>query len=193
MAEFSLRKLSVLGVSVLSAALRGEPTGQPQSWRGDAVAVAKRDLRAGEVLDGEGGYTVWGKLMPAADSAARRALPIGLAHKVKVKRDLAEGATVSWDDVDFDASSLAAVSLSPWVRLGAELRVRGELVDDLHTDEDVGRTLDLLLGPALSLTRGPWSIDVLAGWQNLSLSIRLIQISSRILPVAHGMNTLGGN
>jgi predicted homoserine dehydrogenase-like protein len=64
-------------------------------------------LRAGEVLDGEGGYTVWGKLMPARDSRSRRALPIGLAHHVKLKRDVAQGATVSWDDVEADASSQA--------------------------------------------------------------------------------------
>src|SRR6185312_1349044 len=71
-----------LGMSVLSAALRGEPTGQAQTWCGDAVAVAKRALRAGETLDGEGGYTVWGKLVPAERSLAEGALPIGLAHKV---------------------------------------------------------------------------------------------------------------
>jgi predicted homoserine dehydrogenase-like protein len=96
-----------LGISVASAALRREATGAATGWRGDCVATAKRALRAGEVLDGEGGYTVWGRLMPAADSASKRALPIGLAHKVKLKRDLAEGATVSWDDVEFDASAEA--------------------------------------------------------------------------------------
>ena len=96
-----------LGISVASAALRREPTGSASGWRGDCVATAKRALAAGEMLDGEGGYTVWGRLMTAADSAARRALPIGLAHKVKLKRDIAEGATVSWDDVDYDASSQA--------------------------------------------------------------------------------------
>jgi predicted homoserine dehydrogenase-like protein len=63
-----------LGISVLSAALRGEPTGAPDGFRADAGAVAKRDLAAGEVLDGEGGATVWGRLMPAADSLARGAL-----------------------------------------------------------------------------------------------------------------------
>ena len=62
-----------LGISVLSAALRGEPTGQARGFRGDVVAVAKRDLRAGEMLDGEGGYTVWGKLMPAAAQPRRPA------------------------------------------------------------------------------------------------------------------------
>src|SRR4030088_1694568 len=93
-----------LNISVLSAALRGEPTGQPQGFRGDVASVAKRDLRAGEMLDGEGGYRVWGKLMPAAASLAAGALPIGLAHKVKLKNDLAHGAVVRWSDVEVDAT-----------------------------------------------------------------------------------------
>jgi predicted homoserine dehydrogenase-like protein len=96
-----------LGISVASVALRREPTGAPTGWRGDCVATAKRALRAGEMLDGEGGHTVWGKLMTARDSAAKKALPIGLAHKVKLKRDLPEGATVSWNDVDYDETSQA--------------------------------------------------------------------------------------
>jgi predicted homoserine dehydrogenase-like protein len=82
-------------------------TGAASGWRGDCVATAKRRLEAGEVLDGEGGYTVWGKLLPAADSAARRALPIGLAHRVKLRRALAEGELVSWDDVEYDAAAQA--------------------------------------------------------------------------------------
>jgi predicted homoserine dehydrogenase-like protein len=94
-----------LGISVASVALRKEATGCADAWRGDCVATAKRDLKAGEMLDGEGGYTVWGRLMAAADSSAMRALPIGLAHKVKLKRDLPAGTTVSWDDVEYDASS----------------------------------------------------------------------------------------
>ena len=94
-----------LNISILSAALRKEPTGQPQGFRGDVAAVAKRALRAGEMLDGEGGYTVWGKLMPAQTSLAARALPIGLAHHLKLTRDVAHGAVVSWDDVEVDASN----------------------------------------------------------------------------------------
>src|ERR1700676_1714012 len=93
-----------LNISVLSAALRKEPTGQPQGFRGDAVAVAKRDLRAGEMLDGEGGYTVWGRLMPAAESLRAGALPIGLAHKGNRKNDVAHGAVVRWSDVETDAN-----------------------------------------------------------------------------------------
>jgi predicted homoserine dehydrogenase-like protein len=85
---------------VLSAALRGESTGQPRGWNGDATTVAKRNLKAGEMLDGEGGYTVWGKLAPAALSLERGALPIGLAHGVRLVRDVAAGQTVRWSDVE---------------------------------------------------------------------------------------------
>jgi predicted homoserine dehydrogenase-like protein len=93
-----------LGISVLSAALRGEPTGQPHGFRGDAVAVAKRPLRAGQILDGEGGYTVWGKLIPAERSLAEDALPIGLAHKVELLRDVVGGGLVRWSDVKMPES-----------------------------------------------------------------------------------------
>jgi predicted homoserine dehydrogenase-like protein len=89
-----------LNISVLSAALRKEPTGQPQGFRGDVAAVAKRNLRAGEMLDGEGGYTVWGKLMSAAMSLQAGTLPIGLAHRVKLTSDVAHGAVVRWSDVE---------------------------------------------------------------------------------------------
>ena len=91
-----------LGISVLSAALRGEATGSATGFRGDVAAVAKRDLAAGEVLDGEGGFTVWGRLMPAADSLAAGALPIGLAHGVTLTRAVAEGSAVTYADVALD-------------------------------------------------------------------------------------------
>ena len=93
-----------LGISVASAALRGEPTGCAEAFRGDVVATAKFALKAGTMLDGEGGYTVWGKLMPAADSLAMGGLPIGLAHGVTLKRDVAEGELIAWEDVVFDAA-----------------------------------------------------------------------------------------
>jgi predicted homoserine dehydrogenase-like protein len=96
-----------LGISVANAALRREPTGAPTAWRGDVVATAKRDLIAGEMLDGEGGYTVYGKLLPAADSLRLGGLPIGLAHKVRLVRPVVQGAAVSWDDVAIDATAEA--------------------------------------------------------------------------------------
>ncbi len=96
-----------LNISVLSAALRGEPTGQPRSFRGDVVACAKRPLKAGEMLDGEGGYTVWGKLAPAAASVRMDGLPIGLAHGVRLSRDVERGALLSAADVALDETSEA--------------------------------------------------------------------------------------
>ena len=105
-----------LGISVLSAALRGEPTGQPQGWRGDVVAVAKRDLRAGEMLDGEGGYTVWGKLVPAERSLAEGALPIGLAHHVPLKCDIAAGEIVRWADVAMPRQRRRCGRVARWSR-----------------------------------------------------------------------------
>ena len=59
--------------------------GAPRAWNGDVVAVAKRDLDGGEPLDGEGGYTVWGRLMTASDSRDADAVPIGLAHGIILK------------------------------------------------------------------------------------------------------------
>ena len=96
-----------VGMSVASVALRGEPTGVATCWNADVVATAKRDLAPGETLDGEGGYTVWGKLLPAETSVRMGGLPLGLAHDVKVVRPVAKGRSLSWDDVAVDAGTHA--------------------------------------------------------------------------------------
>ena len=93
-----------VGISVASVGIRGEPTGCATGWRADAVAVAKKELKAGEVLDGEGGYTVVGRLMPASDSLARGCLPLGLAHGWKLLRPVAAGQALSWSDVAVEAN-----------------------------------------------------------------------------------------
>ncbi|SDV46880.1 NAD(P)H-dependent oxidoreductase [Chitinasiproducens palmae] len=105
-----------LGVSIASIAVRGEATGATGGFHGDVAATAKRDLRAGERLDGEGGFTVYGKLMPAADSLALGALPIGLAHNMVLQRPVRAGEPVRWSDVAFDAGKEA-------------IRVRREMED----------------------------------------------------------------
>ncbi len=94
-----------LGISVASAALRREATGSSVSFTADVVAVAKKDLVPGDTLDGEGGYTVFGRLSPARDSVLNRQLPIGLAHHVRVMRPVAKDGVVTYDDVDIDGSS----------------------------------------------------------------------------------------
>jgi len=96
-----------LGTSVASIACRQEATGATSGFHGDVAATAKRALKAGEMLDGEGGYTVYGKVMPAADSLKMGALPIGLAHHVRLKNDVAAGHAVKWTDIDVDQTKEA--------------------------------------------------------------------------------------
>jgi len=96
-----------VGISVASIGLRGEPTGCATGFRADAIAAAKRDLKTGEVLDGEGGYTVAGQLMPAEESLARGCLPLGLAHGWKLVKPVAAGEPVKWTDVAYDANAVA--------------------------------------------------------------------------------------
>jgi len=96
-----------VGISVASVGLRREPTGCPTGFRADVVATAKRDLKLGEILDGEGGYTVVGKLMPAQASLRLGGLSLGLAHGVKLLKPVAAGQPLRWTDVAVDESSYA--------------------------------------------------------------------------------------
>jgi predicted homoserine dehydrogenase-like protein len=87
-------------LSVARAVLNGEVTmaavGAPLA---ECVAVAKRDLRAGEVLDGIGGDTVYGLTDAASSAAAAGAVPIGVSHGARVRRDVPRGTTLTEDDV----------------------------------------------------------------------------------------------
>ncbi len=89
-----------LGISVATAAIKNEATGTARDFVADVVATAKRNLAAGEVLDGEGGYTVWGRLMVAGDSLTIGAVPIGLAHGLTLKTPVKKGAVVQWSDIE---------------------------------------------------------------------------------------------
>lgn len=109
-----------VGVSVASVALRGEATGVAYTWGADVVATAKRDLRVGEVLDGEGGYTVWGKLLPASTSVAMGGLPLGLAHGVRLQKPIKKGQSLCWTDVAIDPGTLAYRSRRSMEQLFAE-------------------------------------------------------------------------
>ena len=91
-----------LNISILAAALLRKPTGAACGFVADVAATAKRDLAAGETLDGEGGFTVYGTLLPAPASLDRGALPIGLAHGAALKRAIRAGETVGWNDVEID-------------------------------------------------------------------------------------------
>ena len=115
-----------LGISVASVGLRAEATGVATCFNGDVAAIAKRDLSPGEMLDGEGGYTVSGGLRPAVDSVAGGYLPLGLAHKVKLIRSVNEGQPVTYADVEMDTTSAA-------------FRLRKEMEAALHNPASAGR------------------------------------------------------
>jgi len=110
-----------LNISIASACLRQEPTGSPQEFSADVAAIAKRDLKPGDMLDGEGGYTVWGKIMPAETSLQQNALPIGLADKITLKNPVARGEIIRCDDVTLDRTDPA-------------LTLRDEMIDQ-HTTQ----------------------------------------------------------
>ena len=93
-----------LNISIFSATLRGVPTGSTKDFCGDVVAIAKRDLKVGEILDGEGGATVWGKLLPADVSITKRYLPIGLAQGIALNKSIKAGNAIGWDDVKFNVT-----------------------------------------------------------------------------------------
>ena len=90
-----------LNISIFSAALLNQSTGQTQTFSGDVIATSKKPLKKGEILDGEGGATVWGKLIPARDSLSNETLPIGLAHGIKLNKDIKEDQILTWKDVDY--------------------------------------------------------------------------------------------
>jgi predicted homoserine dehydrogenase-like protein len=113
-----------LAVSVLRAALRGEPTGTPRTYRADVVAVAKRDLAAGETLDGEGGYCAYGALAPAARAAD--AVPIGLTHGARLARAVPAGAVLPLDAVELDVDGGVLRLRQATVQCCAPERVSGE-------------------------------------------------------------------
>lgn len=94
-----------LNTSIFSAALLKLPTGQTKYFKGDVVSVSKRNLKKGEKLDGEGGFTVWGKLIPASTSLNLQALPIGLANDMYLKNDIDKDKILTWNDVKFDTNN----------------------------------------------------------------------------------------
>ncbi|MET4098606.1 putative homoserine dehydrogenase-like protein [Agrococcus sp. UYP10] len=100
-----------LNVSIANAVLRGVATGTAIGFTADVVATAKKDLAAGDTLDGEGGFAVYGKLVSARTSVAEGYLPVALAHHVPLKNDIKQGESVRWDDVEVDDSLAQAIEL----------------------------------------------------------------------------------
>jgi predicted homoserine dehydrogenase-like protein len=96
-----------LGVSIASAVLRREATGSADDFVADVASVAKKDLRPGSVLDGEGGRTVFGRLVRADESVSNRYLPIGLSHGRKMVKPVTQDSILTYEDIELDETTLS--------------------------------------------------------------------------------------
>jgi predicted homoserine dehydrogenase-like protein len=91
-------------LSVARAYLYNEPTGGPKGLYSELIALTKRDLKAGEILDGSGGYMVTGRLEKAVLAAEKNLLPFGLADDIKLVKDVPKDEPIRYDDVVLDES-----------------------------------------------------------------------------------------
>ena len=95
-------------LSVAKAVLDGIPTIAPRKGLvSETITVAKRDLTAGEYLDGIGGFTIYGSFEQAAVAKEKDALPMGIVNKkTKMIKDVKKGEIVTYGDVALDNDSL---------------------------------------------------------------------------------------
>lgn len=94
-------------ISVARAFLHRQATLVPLSQPvADVMAVAKKDLKPGERLDGFGGYAYYGVIDRAEEASRLNALPAGLAPNAKMKQLVQAGGILTWDDVELDEESL---------------------------------------------------------------------------------------
>lgn len=100
------------------AVIHGDPTVTPAGGPVcQVVTVAKRDLKAGDRLDGVGGYCTYGLIDTDERAGAANALPISLSESCVLRRDVPRDEVVAFDDVALPASRLAD-------RLWREMRQR---------------------------------------------------------------------
>ncbi len=108
-----------LGYSVARCFFDKKATGVSRFFNGDVIAVAKKNLKVGDMLDGEGGETVWGKLMPAQKSIDNKAIPIGLSNKIKIIKNVQKGNIITEEHVEKLPDTLA-------LKLRKEMLIKSE-------------------------------------------------------------------
>ncbi len=91
-----------LAQSIYSIALDRKATGYTKYYNAEVASVAKKDLKAGEKLDGEGGFCARGKLIDAKNSKENRVLPLGLTENAILKRNLSKDEIIKIDDVELN-------------------------------------------------------------------------------------------
>jgi predicted homoserine dehydrogenase-like protein len=95
-------------LSVAEAVLDRTPSLAPVAWNAEVIAVAKRDLVAGELVDGIGGETVYGVTDSAENAKAGGHIPLGLVSGGRVVRDVPAGTALTASDVAIDETTTIA-------------------------------------------------------------------------------------
>lgn len=96
---------------MISVCLRGEHTGCPRAWVADVAAIAKRNLKPGDILDGIGGHTVRGILLPSSASVTGNLLPVSLSQGAVLKAHVAAGQPIALSQVDLGQACQAVLDI----------------------------------------------------------------------------------
>ena len=91
-----------LAQSIYSIALDNRATGFTKKYNADVASYAKKDLKIGEKLDGEGGFCARGKLITAQRSKIENILPLGLTDNAIIRRDINKDEVIKIDDVELN-------------------------------------------------------------------------------------------
>jgi predicted homoserine dehydrogenase-like protein len=91
-----------LAQSIYSIALDNRATGYTKNYNAEVASVAKKDLKKGEKLDGEGGFCVRGKLVTSQTSKKENLLPLGLTDHALVNKDIAKDQVITIKDVNLN-------------------------------------------------------------------------------------------
>ena len=91
-----------LAQSIYSIALDNRATGYTKKYNADVASVAKKDLKVGEKLDGEGGFCARGKLITSQISKNEKVLPLGLTDNAVMKKNISKDEIIKIDDVELN-------------------------------------------------------------------------------------------
>ena len=91
-----------LAQSIYSIALEKKPTGSTFFYNAEVASYAKKDLKVGEKLDGEGGFCARGKLITSSSSKEQKILPLGISDGAILKKDIKKDDIIKLSDVELD-------------------------------------------------------------------------------------------
>jgi len=91
-----------LAQSIYSIALDNRATGFTKNYNADVASYAKKDLKVGEKLDGEGGFCARGKLITSQKSKDEKILPLGLTDNAILKKNINKDQVIRLDDVELN-------------------------------------------------------------------------------------------